>query len=96
MPSKHTPGPWVAELQGNDWKVSHEWEGGLAFVAEQPIRSQRNPEKTEANARLIAAAPDLLEALRYVADWGATDPDAPRDEDVREIARAAIRKAEGE
>jgi hypothetical protein len=39
---------------------------------------------------------ELLEALRYIADWGETDPDAPRDESVPEIARAAIRKAEEE
>ena len=51
----------------------------------------------QANARLIAAAPDLLAALEEIASH---DPDhcldGGCDEVFREIARAAIAKAEGE
>lgn len=56
----------------------------------------------EANARLIAAAPDLLEALEKIATQAdltaRTFPNAPRRGDwlrVGEIARKAIAKAEG-
>ena len=44
-------------------------------------------EETNANARLIAAAPDLLEALEALLEG---------DFNVAEKARAAIAKAKGE
>ena len=48
---------------------------------------------TRANARLIAAAPDLLEALRKIK--ALTDTGEPDWNDaIGDIARAAIRKAE--
>jgi hypothetical protein len=46
-------------------------------------------ETTEANARLIAAAPDLLEALDEIDTYLDNAPT------VRAIARAAIAKAKG-
>jgi len=62
--SKHTPGPW---------NVSEEWDGTSIkagqFHVTHTIQSCgfHSPEEdkavTQANARLIAAAPDLLEAL---------------------------------
>jgi hypothetical protein len=50
---------------------------------------------TEANARLIAAAPDLLEALKVLADYL---DERSGDNECRplENARAAIAKATGE
>lgn len=49
----------------------------------------------EANARLIAAAPELLEALEgFVSVYGVDD--VPRWMQVRDKARAAIAKATGE
>lgn len=69
--SQHTPGPWIASgsqiLQGGqlkDWKL---------VIASLPSRSDLQPKldsaaknygERNANARLIAAAPELLEALR--------------------------------
>jgi len=54
----------------------------------------------EANAKLIAAAPDLLEALAFMLSvFNETYPDVADDEEDREAwakARAAIRKATGE
>ena len=43
-----------------------------------------------ANARLIAAAPELLEALRFYADVAIVE------DDTGEIARQAIAKVEGD
>ena len=54
-------------------------------------------EETTANARLIAAAPDLLEALQWLVDI-LPDPDLDNDELQRtwtRRARAAIAKATG-
>ena len=54
---KHTPGPWKViqpEHDPNAYDVATEAGGQIA----------RLPWKCEANARLIAAAPELFEALR--------------------------------
>jgi hypothetical protein len=81
----HTPGPWKIACESGDWFAT------LNDYAPIPA--------TEANARLIAAAPDLLEALRDVIGWvpgGAAEmwhTDAPTK--AVERARAAIAKAEG-
>jgi hypothetical protein len=55
-------------------------------------------ETAHANAKLIAAAPDLLEALRLALPYieGAYEcafPDSDHNENVLEAARAAIAKA---
>jgi len=47
-----------------------------------------------ANARLIAAAPDLLEALKYVLEDDGLVPRATAA--TRAVVRAAIAKATGE
>jgi hypothetical protein len=47
-----------------------------------------------ANARLIAAAPELLEALKRIDEMCAAPPNFS-DATMQEIARAAIAKAEG-
>lgn len=101
--SAHTPGPW--EVPGaNVFRVvapeaPHENKGsGLAppypwaIVADTDPDSVGGPEAA-ANARLIAAAPKLLEALREIEDiW--QDGSGP-DGGTTEIARAAIAKATG-
>ena len=101
--SKHTPGPWEwygpnllcgGERQSenilnsaDDGRpygdhaalIEHHWDGDVA----------------KANARLIAAAPELLEALKEIVDaadgagWEQLDPSFKK-------ARAAIAKATGE
>lgn len=81
---KHTPGPWQ---QG---------EGTTLWVV---LANDRTPichlllgtEAAEANARLIAAAPDMLEALEVMVH-SFMYKDAP---EAFNIARAAIAKAEG-
>lgn len=100
--SKHTPGPWrysVSDYDG-EFVITGSNEGGGSVL---PIlgRTHNWPRNAEANARLIAAAPDLLAALkRYVA---ATDhaclvegdnPHAEFAEPLRS-ALAIIAKAEG-
>jgi hypothetical protein len=58
---RHTPGPWQQQtllvLDANHSQIAHctRWEGG------RPI-----PEIAEANARFIAAAPDLFDALKQL------------------------------
>jgi hypothetical protein len=67
--SKHTPGPWFYR-KGDEWSHSvvthHEGlraDGEVSCWTVADINKQREPEH-EANAHLISAAPDLLNALR--------------------------------
>ncbi len=58
---KHTPGPW----QHYNRLVSKKISNHALSIAECHGRI----EEAEVNARLIAAAPDLLFACRYVVNW---------------------------
>ena len=65
MSNKHTPGPWFAEdlIEGTDQEfigVSSDNVNNIADV----WAIDTTQEQCQANARLIAAAPELLEALR--------------------------------
>ena len=90
---KHTPGPWRAIIRKNGGGITNAFvdmqSGGHIAI---PLN---NPETAEANARLIAAAPELLEALQT---WiAACDTGTHTDiNQAREQARAAIAKATGE
>ena len=55
--SRHTPGPWMVVSDGN---VISEQQGIVERIAVSIFCSK---ERREANARLIAAAPQMLEAL---------------------------------
>jgi len=106
MTTKHTPGPWFCdERSDGDSKryvlsESAPFPGSVAFVC-------LDISEAEANARLIASAPDLLDALEYI--YNANRPtsyaympelheltSAQFDALIVEKARAAIAKARGE
>jgi len=60
--SKHTPGPWAYTLQKrNEWDLS-----SLASFTCGWVQSSTD-EEVRANAALISAAPDMLEALELIA-----------------------------
>lgn len=71
----HTPGPWIT-------RAARDGSGDIGIKADGPInihaevfaefweRGAFRREEAEANARLIAAAPDMLEALRQLHDEG--------------------------
>lgn len=70
--SEHTPGPWAAE-KVNERKI-RQWsiraQGAAPVISyELATLSGHDPVRDKANARLIAAAPELLEALRQAAMW---------------------------
>jgi hypothetical protein len=92
--SKHTPGPWYwddgyrASEDRKTWSLigSHGY-GILSCDGEENSPQGLND---HANARLIAAAPELLDALRdMVSDH------ADLSEKTLSFARAAIEKATG-
>lgn len=94
MNAKHTPGPWVASH--NSWETSTVYADGRV-VAECLIDADVSEENQhelepikEANARLIAAAPELLEALQEVIAI------SDRKHDAWDKAKAAIARATGD
>lgn len=100
MKSKHTPGPWHfhkkqsefafrIDAAGDDWQE-------LATVYQVPPYTHLM-EQGEANARLIAAAPELLEALTRMREMYQVllEQTGGRDDSILFDARRAIAKATG-
>ena len=95
--SKHTPGPWHAR----EWNCHAKTTVGIGapdgrgFLAIAECSGMGHhpdisSEQEDANAQLIAAAPDLLEALRPFADMACTTPCGCNNC----IARAVINRAQ--
>ncbi len=87
--AQHTPGPWFnTRFKGVNYRITKNAIGGGEKIA------QLIP--NEANACLIAAAPDLLEALRGLLGFAAVHA-TPGVRDnytlACEQARAALAKA---
>ena len=86
----HTPGPW--KLRRAKHVLEHDFilrAGPHTLAWSIPRADRSNTRKSEhiANAKLISAAPELLEALETIAA-GNTNPD-----EMVEIARVAVKKA---
>ena len=92
--SKHTPGPWEA----NGVIVTAGRESFRALFDCKPISMTLSAEECEANAQLIAAAPELLEACIKAHDallaLHVCDKDRGWCGDIRETLKQAIAKAE--
>lgn len=111
---KHTPGPWRVEPEDDIlviWAHPREYDIAVANVEWEPVADQKRPERDngsmDGNARLIAAAPELLLRLRHLVR-AAENRDNTMGDPIRlmtakaelreaiEHARWAIAKAEGE
>lgn len=82
----HTPGPWTVGgldrnaqriVRGSNLEIATCWHHNVATIEEQ----------MEANARLIAAAPDLLGIVELIDDTCG--------DQLYTMARAALAKAKG-
>jgi len=88
---KHTPAPWIA---GNSTGIgAHEVMGdGSQLVA---LIYGRSKEEQDANAAVIAAAPDLLDALKALLVCAEAECVSGSSYEPIQEARAAILQAEG-
>lgn len=59
----HTPGPWIVESGDSTSKFIYDNKGEDGYLGALATVEHGDPEELEANARLIAAAPELLAAL---------------------------------
>jgi hypothetical protein len=97
--TKHTNGPWEAVRNTAFWEIVpvNAGQDGVPFhVGDVCASAPGEPDSglQEANARLIAAAPDLLEALRGLLDVYLNDQGYLPE--VEQKARSAISRATGE
>lgn len=96
---KHTSGPWFALAYANYFSLQSVDE----YSDTNDLLNEEKDPNAEANATLMAAAPDLLEALNKMLEhfWdGYSDPKKAMEKFAREnpksvtaIALAAIEKA---
>jgi len=90
----HTPGPWSWNHGPRDSEFDTITGPKGFFICEIAISHPEN----EANARLIAAAPELLEALKIGIETMLNGPERILRQDEQEAImkmRTAIAKAEG-
>lgn len=97
--SKHTPGPWEFRAgYGRELVVYQKGKGASGYPVATLTKGsfELREDEATADARLIAAAPDMLEALKLVAEFGCECHDeAERNPCMVCIANEAIAKAEG-
>ena len=105
--AKHTPGPWL--IQGNTVYalMHHGWRKGVEmfknrFSVQFSFDSSCSKEEIESTKQLIAAAPDLLEALQGILGYfdsgnsvSVSQATIKASSDEVKAARAAIAKATG-
>lgn len=84
MSAAHTPGKWTVQIGDPS-------RGAVAYWV-----SPSSPEEAQAHARLIASAPELLEALKAIQAHLATSIASDKDncKVVLKLARQAIKKAQ--
>lgn len=95
MSNIHTPGPW-AQAKSSKTEIL---AGGNAWIASARWSNEISIDKAKANAQLIAAAPELLDALQVLAaeyepNLKTFAENAPRKA-IWQKALAAIAKASG-
>ena len=84
MGGQHTPGPWKASQSHKGyWFIEYD-QGGEAYT-------MTTLECHEANARLIAAAPDMLDALEWLLV-----SDEVESPEALSVIRDAVKRAKGE
>lgn len=103
MSAQHTPGPWHRNIPPAS-KYPTVWAGRNTHVAAispgAPRRSgngcSMSEEEQEANINLIAAAPEILAALKVMVEaYGEAEVDAADQPSMVREAMRAIAKAEG-
>lgn len=101
--AKHTPGPWVLDDRGCKYIVSKAGDGYITRDVCRMDGSTMASVAQTANAHLIAAAPELLEALEKLAVLadafsvsGVYFGEIPEHSQAIDAAYTAIAKAKGE
>lgn len=97
----HTKAPWhICEVTGRGLQLIRDANGYCVAEAVKPTNSGAAYIDHIANSHLIAAAPDMLAALKAVTaclrGFHAADDFGPLDDEAIDAALAVIAKANGE
>lgn len=106
MKSAHTPGPWFSVKNNCYWEIrtedrNHEGEQIGDACSSKFIDGHDDNPVAEDNARLMAAAPELLEALQGMLEVYGVREVSPNNNatlvevELCDMARTAIEKATG-
>lgn len=102
MKNQHTPGPWEADIRIAQAIVVDSHGNAVADIARHEFsvtEQSYSDQRIEANAQLIASAPELLSALKALHSchraFSESESWTTLDDGARELAEAAIAKAEG-
>lgn len=91
MQTKHIEGNWKAKLESGSWKICSS-DGGIIALVEKG-------DNDEANAKLIAASPMMIEALsglvQLIGDEDLPDNGELSGAAICDLARSAIALATG-
>ncbi len=89
----HTPGPWETQIKReHKYGQNHIVANGNLVASVDSAISPKEREEWHANAHLIAAAPDLLEALKKWEEFMENNY-SPKDLSFWDETKAAIAKA---
>jgi hypothetical protein len=97
--ASHTPGPWFVNA---DNSLLVENKNRLRSIAEihdhSDTANEELTEEAKANAHLIAAAPEMLEALKHMAAWlnSGVIVDGKRPNLMLSVVNQTIAKATGQ
>jgi len=86
---KHTPGPWNLHDERNDWHIHSKKHGSISVIPKGGA-NQNFINSAKANAHLIAAAPEMYEALKNLENDNGAIPNK-----AWSLIQKAIEKAEG-
>ena len=99
MESKHTPGPWMindgADVIVKECPTCFDWTS-IACLMYDDNDGPVDETEVAANGRLIAAAPELLEALERICAAEEQHPTTTGLDGLIDNARKIIAKAKGE
>jgi hypothetical protein len=97
MTIHHSPGPWAIESSlSSEFRFTRYITDLAAHVVAEVKPVQGDDLVEVANARLIAVAPELLEALEHLLPIADKNAETSFGRDALRIARATIAKATGE
>lgn len=98
--TNHTEGPWhYGEFPLTDSGNIYVWNDGESVLCAEVPTEEAGPDGAKSNAALIAAAPEMFEALRLFVQSFSSDGEYNNHSaeigivELREMARNAIRKA---
>lgn len=94
--SGHTPGPWLIDPKSKDCIFFSRSDKVRGIIGHTLLKVEHLADgEWEANARLIAAAPDLLEALQLLQGFGWSADDSDHGREIKRRCDVAVSKAKG-